>query len=37
VRECEMVIIVEMDQSSRKSKLMLCHEGGKIKARKFSA
>lgn len=32
-----VLVVVEVDQNSRKSKLMLCHEGGKIKAGNFYA
>jgi len=32
-----VIVVVKVDQNSKKTKLMLCHEGGKIKAGKFYA
>lgn len=38
MRKCKAVIvIVKVDQNSKKSKLVLCHEGRKTKAGKFCA
>lgn len=38
MRKCKAaIVVVKVDQNSKKSKLMLCHEGGKIKAGNFYA
>lgn len=35
MRKCKIVIVVKIDQNSKKSKFILCHMGGKIKAREI--
>lgn len=37
MRKCKTVIVVKVEHNSKKRKLMLCHEGAKIKAGKFYA